>query len=180
MSDKPFVYAGVPVVFDDVAQSEHHIQTRFMVMCVDHEFEYPDLRFIFAVPNGGMRQRQTAIILKDEGVKRGVPDVCLPIPRGGFHGWWCEFKYSRNKPSEVQEDFIAFLRLQGFYVLVSWSASEAIKDLIAYLDLPADDEPILQHSLDCGKSLSCVPPCPIALAEARASNWPRPVPRLFQ
>ncbi len=180
MTSKPFTYAGREVIFDEVAGSEHHLQTRFIVKCRDHEDEYPMLRFLFAIPNGGQRQRMTAIILKDEGVKRGVPDVCLPVPRGGYHGWWCEFKFNRGTPSEDQEDFIAHLRLQGYYVCVYWSADEAFKDLITYLELPVEAAPTFQHSDECGiKYRYCAPYCPIELAKRRAATWPQPALRLF-
>ena len=46
----------------------------------------PELRLLFAVPNGGHRHRAVAARLKDEGVKAGVPDLFLPVPRGAFHG----------------------------------------------------------------------------------------------
>lgn len=177
MTIKPFEYQGRPVIFDDVAGSEHHVQARFIVMCRDHELEYPDLRFLYAVPNGGKRSYRTAVVLKDEGVKRGVLDVHLPVPHGGYFGWWCEFKYLRRVPSDEQEDMIAFLRLKGHYVIVSWSADEALKDLIAYLDLePTPGK--RQHSRDC-TDRGCVPTCPYALAQARAAAWPQPLPRLF-
>lgn len=44
---------------------------------------------IFAVPNGGSRSARVGAAMKAEGVRKGVPDMCLPVPRGGirYHAW---------------------------------------------------------------------------------------------
>jgi len=34
---------------------------------------------MYAIPNGGKRDPKTAAMLKAEGVRTGVPDVCLPV-----------------------------------------------------------------------------------------------------
>ena len=47
---------------------------------------FPELELLFHVPNGGARSKATAGRLKAEGVKPGVPDLCLPVPRGAYHG----------------------------------------------------------------------------------------------
>src|SRR5699024_826416 len=53
---------------------------------------YPALRWLHAVPNGGARNIVVARKLKAEGVQRGVPDLCLPVPRGPYHGLYIELK----------------------------------------------------------------------------------------
>jgi len=168
-------YAGLPIEFDPQAVSEHHLQVRFMVKCEDHLTEYPELWAMHATPNGGKRQRLTAVLLKAEGVKKGVPDVFLPVPRGGYHGWWCEFKFNDGRPSPEQEAWITFLRAQGYYVCVYWSAEAAFRDLLAYLDAgrvvllrewPAAHA-AARHLPDCGiKYRGCAPNCPQAAAAA--------------
>ena len=47
---------------------------------------YPELRLMFHVPNGGGRSKAEAGRFKMEGVKAGVPDIFLPVPRGNYHG----------------------------------------------------------------------------------------------
>ena len=37
----------------------------------------PELGLLYAIPNGGKRAIKTAIALKAQGVKSGVPDMCL-------------------------------------------------------------------------------------------------------
>ncbi len=131
---KPFLYKGVTPIFDPISPTEHYIQARFVMRCKDFTDVYPELWGLHATPNGGKRSHITGSVLRSEGVKRGYPDLSLDVARGGYHGWRCEFKYQRNLPSEDQEEWIAFLRAQGYYVCVYWSADEAFADLIAYLD----------------------------------------------
>ena len=47
---------------------------------------FPELVLLYHIPNGGKRDAQTAISLKRQGVKAGVPDLHLPVARGGYHG----------------------------------------------------------------------------------------------
>jgi hypothetical protein len=39
----------------------------------------PELAVMYAIPNGGLRSKAAAGKLKAEGVKAGVPDICLPL-----------------------------------------------------------------------------------------------------
>ena len=43
-----------------------------------HEARWPALRWLFAVPNGGARNKVAGAKLKAEGVRRGVPDYLWP------------------------------------------------------------------------------------------------------
>jgi len=57
----------------------------------------PELRFLYAVPNGGYRTAATAGRLRGEGVKAGVFDVSLDVARHGFHGLRLELKRPRTE-----------------------------------------------------------------------------------
>ena len=64
---------------------------------------YPELTLLYHIPNGGSRHKAEAGRLKAEGVKAGVPDLCLPVARGGFHGLYVELKRERgSRTSEEQ------------------------------------------------------------------------------
>src|SRR5947209_19235518 len=92
---------------------EHDIQSLFFLWLRRNEGRHPVLRLFFAVPNGGWRHKGTAIKLKAEGVKPGVPDTCLPVAREGFSGLWIEFKAGRNKLTEFQEEWRTLLSTDG-------------------------------------------------------------------
>lgn len=67
----------------------------------------PELEMMYAIPNGGHRDIRVAVKLKEEGVKAGVPDICLPLPRGGKHGLYIELK--RRKYGQISPDQLKWL-----------------------------------------------------------------------
>lgn len=96
--------------------------------------KYPELKLLFAIPNGGQRHKVAAMKLKAEGVKSGVPDLMLPVARKKYHGLFIEMKYGKNKTSENQDSWIENLREQRYKVAVSYSASEAQEEIENYLN----------------------------------------------
>ena len=98
--------------------------------------KYPDLHCLYAIPNGGKRNKATAAKLKAEGVKAGVYDLHLPVARGGFAGLWVEMKIEPNKLTKAQREWGALMREQGHDVQTAWSWHEARNALQTYLELP--------------------------------------------
>ena len=96
---------------------------------------YPELRWLHAIPNGGRRDKAEAAHLKKQGVKPGVPDLCLPVPRGNFHGLYIEMKVGKNKPTENQNRWINGLKFNGYAVAICYSAAAARQIIIEYLQL---------------------------------------------
>lgn len=94
---------------------------------------FPELKLLFHVPNGGKRNAAEAARFKAMGVKAGVPDLCLPVPRGGYAGLYIEMKYGKNKTTEKQEEWIHSLIEQGYLVKVCWGGQEATAALEEYL-----------------------------------------------
>jgi hypothetical protein len=93
------------------------------------------LRYMFAIPNGGLRNKATAARLKAEGVKPGVPDICLPWPAGGYHGLYIEMKVGRNKPTPEQNACLEWLNEAGYLALVANGCDEAKRILVDYLEI---------------------------------------------
>ena len=93
----------------------------------------PELKLLFHIPNGGKRNIVTARRLKAEGVKAGVPDLFLPVPRGGYHGLFVEMKAGKNKTTEKQDVWITDLRQQGYKVVVCYGCEEAMTEIKEYL-----------------------------------------------
>lgn len=97
------------------------------------EFLYPALKMLFAVPNGGSRHKLEAANLKKQGVKSGVPDVCLPVPSREYHGLYIEMKSEKGKVSDNQDWWIGKLREYGYKVEVCYSTESAINAIKQYL-----------------------------------------------
>ena len=96
---------------------------------------YPELKLMFHIPNGGTRNKVEAGHLKVQGVKAGVPDICLPVAKGTYHGMWIELKVDKNTTSEAQDEWLLALASKGYATAVAWSWQEARRFLIYYLEL---------------------------------------------
>ena len=99
--------------------------------------KYPQMAFIFAVPNGGMRSKVIGAKLKAEGVKRGVSDICVPIPIAPYHGAWIEMKSQNPKAttSNEQKTFAKAMITNGYQVALCRGADDAISFLSHYLKI---------------------------------------------
>lgn len=96
--------------------------------------QYPELDLLFHVPNGADRHPAVAAKLKRQGVKRGVPDLFLPVARQGFYGLWIEMKRQKGgRVSDEQKAWMDALRGQGYMCAVCKGAEEACEVLFWYL-----------------------------------------------
>lgn len=50
------------------------------------------------------RDKATAVALKRQGVKAGVPDICLPVARNGYHGLHIELKAGKTQQPRIRKD----------------------------------------------------------------------------
>ena len=95
----------------------------------------PELELMYAIPNGGLRDKATASRLKQTGVKAGVPDICLPVARGPYHGLYIELKCVRGgRVSEAQHEWIEMLIGQNYCAMVCEGWENAMEVIKAYLD----------------------------------------------
>ena len=97
--------------------------------------KYPELGLMFHVPNGGFRIPAEARRFQRMGVRAGVPDVFLPVPRGRFHGLFIEMKRAdggRLRPD--QEGWLDALREQGYRAEVCHGFDEARIVIMDYLE----------------------------------------------
>lgn len=99
------------------------------------EGRYSELKLLYHCPNGGTRNKLEAANLKRQGVKAGVPDLFLPVPRSQKHGLFIEMKVGRNKCTDNQKKWIKALIGQGYEVKVCYSCEEAIQIIKRYLGI---------------------------------------------
>lgn len=86
----------------------------------------------YHVPNEARRSYRLASHLKRMGLRAGVPDLCIPVARGGYHGLYIEMKAGRNKPTEQQLYWQSILSDNGYLATTCWGAEEAIAVLQSY------------------------------------------------
>jgi hypothetical protein len=116
--------------------AEHIEQCLLMQWAEVAAGRHPELRLLYAIPNGGHRLVSVARKLKREGVKAGVPDLCLPVARGQHHALYLELKAGKNRATPAQREWLDALWAQGndTHVCAGW---EAARDCITeYLALP--------------------------------------------
>jgi len=98
----------------------------------------PELRWMFAIPNGGYRTKATAGKMRAEGLRAGISDIFLPLPTDKYHGLFLEMKVGHNKLTDLQKEFQNYATQQGYCCKVAYSADEAIKIIDEYLELNND------------------------------------------
>ena len=92
----------------------------------------PD-KLIFAVPNGGSRHKAEAANMKRQGIKAGVADVILLIPKKGFGSLCIEFKTQSGQQSPEQKIFQQEAEKHGNKYVIVRSVAEAIETVKWYL-----------------------------------------------
>lgn len=120
--------------FPTQEMDEHHHQIAVMRWAESMSLIKPELRLLYAIPNGGKRHWMTGKKMKAEGVKAGVPDMCLPVARRGFHGLYVELKTPKGRPSPIQRDWIDALTGQGYAARCAYGYRQAIEIIEDYID----------------------------------------------
>lgn len=85
---------------------------------------YPDT-LIFAIPNGGLRDKVVAQKLKAEGVVKGVPDLCIP----SLHCYIEMKRASGGRQSAEQKQVAEYLEGCGYTVLLCKGHDDAINQV---------------------------------------------------
>ena len=112
---------------------EGGIQATLMEWAMLMENRWPQLRLLFHVPNGGARSKSEAGRMKRQGVKAGVPDLMLPVARGGYHGLFVELKAEKGSLTAEQKEWIRQLQEQGYAATVCKGLDEAIWTITNYM-----------------------------------------------
>lgn len=94
---------------------------------------HPELDLMFAIPNGARKSKASAGRFKAEGLKPGVPDICLPISRGGYCVLFIEMKSERGRLSDEQAGWRDKLTSNGSLWALCYSHHQAKQTLIEYL-----------------------------------------------
>lgn len=88
---------------------------------------------LYHIPNASVGGARRGAMLKAMGVRKGIPDYCLAIARGGFHGLYLEMKTVDGRISPEQKILGHQLREQGYDVRFSFSTSDAMRIIEDYL-----------------------------------------------
>lgn len=118
----------------DATPTESVEQQRLLQWARLAEGAHPELRLLYHIPNEGKRSKAGGRRMVAEGLRRGVPDLCLPVARGGWHGLYIELKRTKGgRVSEEQAAWLRHLREEGYAAQVCNGWEEAARVLEAYL-----------------------------------------------
>ena len=111
---------------------EHDIQALFVQLVA--QLGKP-LDVSFAIPNAAKRSPMLMGRLKREGFRTGIPDWCLPVPRGPYNALWIEFKRPGGKPTPEQTEMLKRLEEEGGAVHIVDDAAKGLEVVREYLAL---------------------------------------------
>lgn len=112
-----------------------NLESQLQQACIKYfDLQYPQYsQILFAVPNGGLRNKRVAATLKREGVRAGVADLFFAKPShytfsieglsgrnalllqpDSYHGLFIEMKVGKGKQTEAQIAFEKAVTAQGY------------------------------------------------------------------
>jgi len=97
--------------------------------------KYPELELLYSIPNGANVNDKNRLRLWLEGLKKGIPDVHLPIARGPFNSLYIELKSKKGILSDHQNSVIKLLEKAGSCCIVSRDITTSITAIESYLRL---------------------------------------------
>ena len=84
-------------------------------------------QFLFHIPNESVDGMGWVIRNRQMGMRKGVPDLMLPIPMHGYHGLFIEMKAPGGRLSNEQKAWLKALNTFGYkaVVCVGWEAAKS-------------------------------------------------------
>jgi len=113
--------------------SEHTEQCVVFYWAKLSERKYPELWLLNSSLNGVKLNMGVAVKAKRSGMKKGYPDISLPVAKNGFHGLFIELKVGKNTTTPAQKEWIKRLTEQGYFCEVCFGAKNAIEVIKNYL-----------------------------------------------
>lgn len=143
--DKPPAKKITP---EDLAKSgsEDGNQAALFCWAAANIVQYPQLKYLFAIPNGGSRHIAEATKMVATGLRKGVPDIFLPsegftlTQNNRYFGCFIEMKTEKRRKhkngglEDDQIEWIEALQKAGYCCKVCYNWIEARDTLIAYLE----------------------------------------------
>ncbi len=95
--------------------------------------ERPWAQFLFHIPNESIGGMGWMVRNRQMGMKKGVPDLMLPVPMDGYHGLFIELKTDKGRLSLEQKRWLMALERMGYKAVMCRGWKEALKVLEGYM-----------------------------------------------
>lgn len=91
--------------------------------------------YLFHIANGGARSAVTGAILRSDGVRKGVPDLCFCLSNENHHALYIEMKAPTKtaRVSKEQKIWLERLNSNGYLAVVAYGFSQAKEIIEKYL-----------------------------------------------
>ena len=73
-----------------------------------NRIRYPGLDLLYHIPNEIKCNAAQGKQRKDIGVKSGVPDLCLPVARGQYHGYLTKVCYGFDEAIRCIKEYYSY------------------------------------------------------------------------
>lgn len=117
-------------------QPEHELQkavATYLDLMILEGGESP----LYSATVGGVRTTmRQAVLMKQAGYKKGIPDIIIFESRNGYHGLAIELKTKKGYASKYQRDWIERLLKKGYYACVCKGLDDAIYTIKTYFSIP--------------------------------------------
>lgn len=112
-------------------ESERRAQQRLVKWMIDNDILH------YAIPNGANVAPHHRSVLRSEGLSPGVPDLCIPLARRGYHALYIELKRADGGSglSEAQEVWIARLIAERYHAVCCHGFDEARRVVSWYVGI---------------------------------------------
>lgn len=114
----------------DIPEESIHLSLMQWIAINPATKPYKDLFLHY--PAEGKRSPRYGKLMKDLGMRKGVSDIFIAVPRHGYGGAWIELKSTLGKLKPEQDKFLKDMAEQNFYTAVCWSIEEAISVISWY------------------------------------------------
>lgn len=110
-----------------------HLESSLQISCVNwFRLQYHQY-LLFAIPNGGKRNKIVASILKKEGTVSVVTDLCLLFGNKNYYALFIEMKHGKGKQTETQKAFESYCLSNKYKYIVVNNFEDFKKEIESYL-----------------------------------------------
>ncbi|MBP1638955.1 MAG: nuclease [Bacteroidetes bacterium] len=119
----------------------NHLEAEIQEACVRwFQYQYSHIgNLLFAVPNGGSRNKIEAVNLKRQGVTPGVSDLILFQKRETYGALCIEMKAGKGTQSDAQKVWQKTVERFGYKYVICYSLEEFINEVNGYMNLGSYD-----------------------------------------
>lgn len=115
--------------------SEESIHKLILNYIGSHPYLFQFKNYILHFPSEGKRTPSYGLLMKSLGMRKGVADLFIAVPKRGFGGAWIELKSAKGLLRPEQMEFLANMKEQNFYTCACWSIDEAIETITWYFEI---------------------------------------------